>query len=54
MLRFANEIALLANTERELGDTLNVTETVFNHFNMKINIGKIKVILCRTKSGKKR
>ena len=54
MLRFDDDIALLANTKRELEETLNVTETVFNNYNMKINIGKTKVIACRTKSGKKR
>ena len=30
MLRFADDIALLENTERELEEALNVTETVFN------------------------
>ena len=54
MLHFADDIALLANTERELEETLNVTETVFNNYNMKINIGKTNVIACRTRSGKKR
>ena len=29
MLRFADEIVLLAKTERELEEALNVTETVF-------------------------
>ena len=42
MLRFADDIALLANTERELEKALNVTKTVFNNYNMKINIGKTK------------
>ena len=54
MLRFVDDTSLLANTERELEEALNVTETVFNNYNMKINIGKTKVIACRTKSGKKR
>ena len=53
MLRFADDIALLANTERELKETLNVTETILNNHNIKINMGKTKVIACRTKSGKK-
>ena len=53
MLRFADDIALLANTDRELDEALNVTETVFNNYNMKINIVKMKMIGCRTKSGKK-
>ena len=43
MLRFADDIALLANTEKELEVALNVTETVFNNYNMKINIEKTKV-----------
>ena len=46
MLRFAEGITLLANTEKELEEALNVTETVFNDYNMKINIGKTKVIAC--------
>ena len=54
MFRFTDDIALLANTERELEEALNVTETIFNKYNMKINIGKTKAIACRTKSGKKR
>ena len=29
MLRFTDDIALLANTDRELEEALNVTETVF-------------------------
>ena len=33
---------------------LNIKETVYNNYNMKINIGKIKAIACRTKSEKKR
>ena len=33
---------------------MNVTETVFNKYDMKINIGKTEAIACRTKSGKKR
>ena len=32
MLHFANDIALLANTERELKKALNVTETVLNNY----------------------
>ena len=36
MLRFANDIALLANTEREL-KALNVKETIFNNYNKKMN-----------------
>ena len=42
------------NTEIELEEALNVTETDFNNYNMKINIGKTKAIACRTKSGNKR
>ena len=53
MLRFADEIALLANTKRELEEELNVTETVFNNYNIQINIGKTNVNACRTISGKK-
>ena len=45
---------LLTKTERELEEALNVTETDFNNYNMKINIGKTKMIKCRTKSGKER
>ena len=54
MLRYVDDIALLANTERELEEALNVTETVFNNYNMKINMLKTKIIACRTKLGKKR
>ena len=54
MLRFADYIALLANTEIEIEEASIVTEAVFNNCNMKINIGKTKLIACRTKSGKKR
>ena len=45
MLRFADYtcVVLLANTEREL-EALNVTQTVFNNYNMKINTGNTKVI----------
>ena len=39
MLRFADDIAMLANTEGEL-EALNVTKIDFNNYNMKINIGK--------------
>ena len=42
MLCFANDIALLANTGRELEEALNLAETLFNNYNMKINIGKRK------------
>ena len=48
-----DDIALLANIDRELNDTLNVSKTVSNNYNTKINIGKTKVIECLTKSGKK-
>ena len=41
MSRFAEDIVLLANSERELEEALNVTKTGFNDNNMKINIGKI-------------
>ena len=54
MLHFRDDLSLLANTERELEEALNVTETVFNSYNMKINIGKTEVVACRTKSRKKR
>ena len=47
ILRFADDLALLANTERELKEALNVTGTLFENYNMKINIGKMKVIACR-------
>ena len=47
MLRIADDIALLANTERKLEEALNLMETTFNNYNMKIKTG-------RTKSGKKR
>ena len=53
MFRLADDIALLANTERELEETLNVMETFFNNYNMKINKGKNKTIAWRKKSGKK-
>ena len=36
MLRFADDIALLANAERELEEALNVAHTVFNNYNIKI------------------
>ena len=49
-----DDISLLANTKRKLEEALNITEIVFNNYNMKINIGKPKVIACGTKSGKKR
>ena len=52
--RFVNDVALQANTEIELEEALNVTGTVLNNYNMKINIRKTKVIACKTKSGKKR
>ena len=54
MLRLADDIPLLANTERELEEALNVTETVFIKYNQKKNIRKTKAIACRTKPGKKR
>ena len=54
MLRIAGDISLLTNSKRELEEALNVMESVLNNFNMKINIGKTKVIACRTKSRKKR
>ena len=54
MLRLVDDIVLLANTERELEEVLNVTEKFLNTYNMKINIGKTKVIACRTKLEKKR
>ena len=54
ILRFPDDVAMLANTERELGEALNATKTVFNNYNMEINIRKIKVIACRTQFGKKR
>ena len=53
MFRFVDDIALLADIERNLQEALNLMETVFNNY-MKINIGKTKAIACRTKSGKKR
>ena len=51
MLRFADDIALLGNTEKELEEALNVMETVFTKYNMKVNIEKTKVIACRTITG---
>ena len=54
MLHFADDISLLANTERELKEALNVTEKVFNNYKMGINIKKSNVIACRADSGKKR
>ena len=47
MLRFADGIALLANTEREQEEASNVTERLFNNYNMKINIRKTKGTACR-------
>ena len=40
ILGAASDIAVLANTERELEDAFNVTETVFIKFNIKINTRK--------------
>ena len=48
MLSFADDIALLVNTEGELEEALNVTHSVFNNYNMKINIGKTKVFSANT------
>ena len=48
MSRFVNDIALLANAEREREKAFNVTKTDFKNYDMKINIGKIKVTACRT------
>ena len=44
MLRLADNIALLANTERELDEELNVTKTDFIKYKTKINKDKTKVI----------
>ena len=52
-LRFADDISLLAYTERELAEALNLTKTVFNNCNMKSDMGKNNAIACRTKSGKR-
>ena len=54
MFRFADNIALLANTERELEEALNVREIVFNNYNMKINTEKTQAIPSRPKLVKKR
>ena len=54
IFRFANDIALLANTERKLKEVFNVTDSVFIKYNVKMNIGNIEIIPCRTKSDKKR
>ena len=55
MLRFADNIALLAHTERELDEALNIMEIFFKLCNIKTkNIKKTKVIACRTRSEKKR
>ena len=54
MLRFADDIDFVANTERELEKALNLTEAVFNNYKMKMNTEKTKAITCRIKSGKKR
>ena len=48
MFRFVDDIALLANTERELEEALNVIEIVFNNYNVKMNIRNNKAIMCRT------
>ena len=53
MLRFANDIAMLANTKREVDLALNSTETVFIKYNVKMNITKTKVFVSRIKPGKK-
>ena len=53
ILCFADDISLLANTKRVLEEALNLTETVFNKYNMKINIVKTKATACRTNSEKK-
>ena len=45
-------ISLLANIERELEETLNVTETILNNYNMKINMVKTNAIF-RLKTAQK-
>ena len=49
MLRLADDITPLANTEKEIEEALNVTETVYKYI-----VGETKVIASRTKPGKKR
>ena len=54
ILRFVDDIALLANTKKKLEEALNVTEAVINKNNIKINMGKPEVIASRTTLGTKR
>ena len=42
MLPFADDITLIANTERALEQALNVTETVFNNYTEKKDLFKFE------------
>jgi ribosome-interacting GTPase 1 len=44
MLRFADDIAIVAGSEDDLQNSLNTIEKVFQEYNMKINRNKSKVL----------
>jgi hypothetical protein len=46
MLRFANDIAIVAGSGGDLQNYLNAIEKVFQEYNMKINKKKTKVLVC--------
>ena len=46
MIRFADDIAILAENEKYLQDTLNYMEEVMKEYKMKINKKKTKVKKC--------
>lgn len=46
MLRYADDIALLAESERELQETLSEMNSILKNYNMKINAKKTKVLVC--------
>ena len=44
-IRFADDQAMIANNETELQQIIDRLNTIANKFNMKINVGKTKVMV---------
>jgi hypothetical protein len=46
MIRFADDIAIVAENEGDLQNSLNTIEKVFQEYNMKVNKKKTKILVC--------
>jgi len=50
MLRFADDIVILATSTKDLQAVLNVMNTTFKEYSLKINAAKTKALVCYKKN----